>query len=383
MESDARSILAWLQSQQAEMVAFLSDLARDESPSDVPDSQKSVFGLLADALSDLGFRVRLLRGKSSGGQLYASPLLRRRGQPRQLLIGHCDTVWPTGTLGEMPVEENEGKLKGPGVYDMKAGLTQIVFALRALRRQGRAPGVTPLIFINSDEEIGSEDSLQRIINLARVACRAFVMEPSLGIGGQLKTARKGVGQYTVHIRGKAAHAGLDPQAGASAILELSHVIQTLFGLNDIQRGTTVNVGVIDGGIRPNVVAPVSRAQVDVRVLTGEEAQRIDGAIRGLQPQTPNVSLQISGGINRPPMERTPGNQQLWEMARELGSDLGVELQQGTAGGASDGNFTSLYIPTLDGLGAVGDGAHASHEFVFVEKLPERTALLSLLLLAPA
>jgi glutamate carboxypeptidase len=282
----------------------------------------------------------------------------------------------------MPVEERDGALTGPGVYDMKAGLTQIVFALRALRQLKLSPDVTPLVFVNTDEEIGSEESSPKIIRLARVACRAFVMEPSLGLAGQLKTARKGVGQFTVHIKGKAAHAGLNPEMGASAILELSHVVQELFALNDPGRGTTVNVGVIDGGLRPNVVAPQSRAVVDVRVATNEEAQRIDAAINGLQPRTPNVTLQITGGIKRPPLERTPGNQQLWQLAQGLGQQLGMELEEGTAGGASDGNLTSLYIPTLDGLGAVGDGAHASHEFVYVDKLPERAALLALLLLAP-
>jgi glutamate carboxypeptidase len=282
----------------------------------------------------------------------------------------------------MPVEEHDGALKGPGVYDMKAGLTQIVFALRALRQLGLPPDVTPLVFVNTDEEIGSAESSPKILDLLPVACRAFVLEPSLGLAGQLKTARKGVGQFTILVKGKAAHAGLDPESGASAILELSHVIQELFALNDVSRGTTVNVGVIDGGLRPNVVAPVSRAVVDVRVVTQEEAQRIEEAIRALRPQTPNVTLQITGSIERPPMERTPGNQQLWRLAQDLGRQLGVELQEGTAGGGSDGNLTSLYVPTLDGLGAVGDGAHAAHEFVFVEKLPERAALLSLLLLAP-
>lgn len=382
MEPTAAKLLPWLKSQQQAMVDFLSDLARAESPSDVPETQQPVLTLMTDALADLELRVRRFRGRQTGGQLYAAPPRQRRRPFRQLLIGHCDTVWPSGTLAGMPVEERDGALTGPGVFDMKAGLTQIVFALRALREFRLSPDVTPLVFINTDEEIGSEESSPKILRLARLACRAFVLEPSLGLAGQLKTARKGVGQFTIHIEGKAAHAGLNPESGASAILELSHVVQELFALNDPGRGTTVNVGVIDGGLRPNVVAPHSRAVVDVRVATQEESQRIDAAIHGLQPQTPNVTLQITGGINRPPLERTPGNQQLWRLAQGLGQQLGMELEEGTAGGGSDGNLTSLYVPTLDGLGAVGDGAHASHEFVYVEKLPQRTALLALLLLAP-
>ena len=204
----------------------------------------------------------------------------------------------------------------------------------------------------------------------------------MDLDGKIKTARKGVGRFTVTITGKAAHAGLNPEAGASAILELSHVIQTLFALNDAQRGVTVNVGMIDGGLRANVIAPESSAIVDVRVLTQEDAARVEAMIKALEPQTPGVSLHIEGRIGRPPMERTAGNQRLWHSAQELARELDIELQQGTAGGGSDGNTASLYTPTLDGLGAVGDGAHAAHEFVDLKRMPERGALLGLLLMSP-
>ena len=210
-----------------------------------------------------------------------------------------------------------------------------------------------------------------------------MLEPSLGPAGWLKTARKGVGRYWIDVHGRAAHAGLAPEQGISAILELSHLVQQLFALNDPAVGTMVNVGQIDGGIRPNVVAPHSRAVVDVRVASLAEGERVDAAIRALRPKNPDVEVDVEGGIGRPPMERTPGNQALWHRARELGLALGLELDEGTAGGGSDGNFTSALAPTLDGLGAVGDGAHAAHEYIEVARMPERAALLAEILASPA
>ena len=230
--------------------------------------------------------------------------------------------------------------------------------------------------------MGSSESSRYLEALARRADRALVLEPSLGPSGKLKTARKGVGQFRISIAGVAAHAGLDPTSGASAILELSHVIQKLFALNDPERGASVNVGVIDGGLRPNVVAPESSAVVDVRVASREDGLRIERAIRSLQTEAPDVTITVEGGIGRPPMERTPANQRLWRLARDMAPLLGLSVEEGTAGGGSDGNTTSQYTATLDGLGAVGDGAHAQHEFVHVSRLAERCALLAMLLLAP-
>jgi glutamate carboxypeptidase len=283
----------------------------------------------------------------------------------------------------MPVGTRDGVIRGPGVYDMKGGLAQMVFALRALRALGLEPSVTPVVFVNSDEESGSRESTRHIRRLARVAERAFVLEPSLGPRGKLKTARKGVGRFSVVVRGQAAHAGLDPTRGASAILELSYLIQALFALNDPARGVTVNVGTIDGGLSPNVVAPESRAVVDVRVPTAEDARRVEESILGLAPVTPGVKISVEGGMGRPPMERTPRNQRLWKRARKLAEALGLELEESMAGGASDGNTTSLFTATLDGLGAVGDGAHAPHEFVYVDRMLERCALLAILVMEPS
>jgi glutamate carboxypeptidase len=300
----------------------------------------------------------------------------------QVLLGHCDTVWPIGTLESMPVSIQDGVMRGPGVYDMKAGLVEMVFALKALYSLDLEPSVQPLVFINSDEELGSRESTRYVRALARLADRALVLEPSLGPSGQLKTARKGVGRFTVTVQGKAAHAGLDPGAGASAILELSHVIQKLFALNDPERGASVNVGMIDGGVRANVIAPESSAVVDVRVRTQDDAVRIERAILDLTAETPGVTLRIEGRIGRPPLEHTPANRRLWMLATDLAESIDLALEEGTAGGGSDGNTTSLYTATLDGLGAVGDGAHAAHEHVDLEQLPERCALLALLLLSP-
>ena len=376
-----------LEASQAEMVALLEKLVRMESPTDVPATQQPVLNELQQQFHAMGYRTLRLPARKFGGCLYARPKTSERqpqtSLPCQLLLGHCDTVWPVGTLQTMPLLHEGDSIKGPGIYDMKAGLVEILFALRTLEALQLKPSVEPVVFINSDEELGSRESTRYIKALAKIADRALVMEPSIGYRGKLKTARKGVGKFTVKIKGKAAHAGLDPTAGASAILELSHVIQKLFALNDPVRGASVNVGVIDGGVRANVVAPESSAIVDVRVANREDAERIEQAIRNLQADTPGVTLEIEGRIGRPPMDHTPANRQLWHVATELADQLELSLDEATAGGGSDGNTTSQYTATLDGLGAVGDGAHASHEHILANQLPGRAALLAMLLLAPA
>nr|WP_182867005.1 M20 family metallopeptidase [Rhodopirellula sp. JC639] len=362
------------------MVALIREAALIESPSADPSTQGPVFDLFASELQAIGFRCRRYRGTTSGGQLLALPAVTGADRHRQLLLGHCDTVWPVGTLKRMPVQSRDGRLHGPGVYDMKAGLVQALFAMRALKDLGMSPTVTPVLFINSDEEIGSSESAWRIEQLARCVDRALVMEPSLGTEGRLKTARKGVGRFVITISGRAAHAGLDPDKGISAILELSHVVQALHALNDPEAGTTVNVGTIDGGVRPNVVAAESRAEVDVRVRTEAIARQVEQAIYAIKPTVPGTQIQVSGTIGRPPLEPTPRNQALWHRAQAAADALGIEIDEGAAGGGSDGNYTSLHTATLDGLGAVGDGAHALIEHVIEDKLPERAALLACLLL---
>ena len=369
----------YLHQHHQEMVELLEQLVLAESPSSVPAAQIPVFQLLTAALQTRGYRTRHLAGSQTGGSLLAIPKDYRKFQPLQLMIGHGDTVWPLGTLAKMPLLKRNGKLYGPGTYDMKAGLVFMIFAVEALLAHGIKPKVAPVIFISSDEEIGSYESRSHIQRLAKIANRAFVMEPSLGPEGKLKTRRKGIGEFTVRIIGKASHAGLEPEKGASAILELSFVVQKLFALNQPERGITLNVGTIDGGIRPNVVAPESKAVIDVRILHPEDAQRIEAAIRSLKPTNPNTQIIVTGGFERPPMEKTPANEKLWQLAQQTGAELGINLEEATAGGGSDGNITNLFTPTLDGLGAVGDAAHAPGEFVYLEQMIERTALLAGLL----
>ena len=378
----AQDVLAYLSGRSDELVGLLARMTAAESPSDVPSAQYEIREIIAGELENRDFAVKRVPGRNSGGMLHARPAKKRPGMPAQMLLGHYDTVWPIGTLEDMPFEHDGDIVRGPGVYDMKGGVAQALLALDAIRHFGQSPEVTPHLFFNSDEEIGSRESRRYIEKLAPEMDRVFVLEPSLGPCGKLKTARKGIGRFTVSVYGEAAHAGLDPGAGASAILELSHVIQELFSLNDFDRGVTVNVGTIDGGLRPNVVAPHSEAVVDVRVETQEDAERIEKAIRGLEPITPGTSIEVDGLFGRPAMERTPANRGLWRLACRLGGDLGIELDEGTAGGGSDGNFTSLYTATLDGMGAVGDGAHARHEHLCLQATLERTALLALLLLSP-
>jgi len=382
MAERGNELLGFLYEQREAMVALLKALTELESPSSVPASQGAVRALLASSFEELGFRVRTIAGRRSGGQLFARPLARRRAEPLQLIIGHFDTVWPLGTLADMPFDYDGQIVRGPGVFDMKGGLVQLLFALKAMTELALETSVTPVVFLNSDEEIGSRESGRQIRALARIANRALILEPSLGPAGAIKTARKGIGVYTVTVKGKAAHAGLDPTAGISAIHELSHVIQALFALNEPDKGISVNVGTIEGGLRPNVVAPESRAVIDVRVATQTDAEHIDAAIRAIRPTIDGVELRIEGSIGRPALERTPRNRRLWQLAQQLGQELGLDLTEAMAGGGSDGNTTSLYTATLDGLGPVGDGAHAKHEHLDIDRTIERTALLAMLLLAP-
>jgi glutamate carboxypeptidase len=378
-----KKLLEVAEAEKEAMISFLQELASMESPSDVPESQIPVQMHLTRALEDLGFRVERTAGRTSGGILFAEPLDRDPSRPSQLMLGHSDTVWKLGTLDTMPVVLEGNRLRGPGVFDMKAGLTQMIFALRILRTLGMEPEVTPLVLVNSDEETGSSESGEAIRRVAQEVVRAFIPEPGMGMEGKVKTVRKGVSRFSVRVLGKAAHAGLDPTGGASAILELSYLVQALHAMTDLERGLSVNVGTVSGGTRPNVIAPEATAEVDVRILAAEDAVEIEERIRGLEPAVPGTSIEIDGGLLIPPLERTPRNQALWRMARGAATELGLELEETISGGGSDGNTTSLFTATLDGIGAVGDGAHAPHEFLFVDKQVERCALLArLLLLAP-
>lgn len=381
-DQEVDGILAYLRQQRLSMVELLQRLVQAESPSDDKAAVANMLALLASELERADMSVRRFRGRVSGGMLYARPARKAANGPFQLLVGHCDTVWPLGTVRQMPVRLEGDLLKGPGVFDMKGGLAQMIYALRAVKDLGLCPPACPLVLINSDEEIGSPDSTGLIRRLARLSDRAFVLEPAFGKSGKLKTARKATGNFTIIIKGRSAHAGLNPEEGASAILELSHQIQRLFALNDAARGITVNVGTIDGGLRPNVIASEVSASVDVRVPTRTDAAQVEAAIRGLTPVNPQTTIHVDGGFDHPPLEPVPRNRALWHLAQRLGRRLGLELEEAAVGGASDGNTTSQFTATLDGLGAVGDGAHAAHEQVAIMHLVERSALLVLLLMAP-
>jgi glutamate carboxypeptidase len=280
----------------------------------------------------------------------------------------------------MPFREAEGRAYGPGTFDMKASLVLLEFALRALRASGARPPRPVVVLLTSDEEIGSPTSQPLIEAEAVGAAYALVPEPPLP-GGGLKTARKGVGHFTIEVAGRAAHAGVEPEKGASAIVELAHQILAITRLADPAAGTTLNVGLIEGGSATNVVAASATAKVDVRVTSMAEARRIERAMDELAPVLPGTSVRVSGGVNRPPMERTEAIAGLFARARQIGAALGFDLTEGPSGGGSDGNITAgLGVPTLDGLGALGDGAHAAYEHVVIDSLPDRAALLAALLL---
>ena len=297
-----------------------------------------------------------------------------------LIIGHLDTVWPVGTLERIPFRiTEEGHAHGPGIFDMKSGVAIALEAIRALRDLGIPTRRPVRLLLTCDEEIGSATSRTLIEEAAKNAAAALVLEPPIP-GGIVKTARKGVGVFSVRAIGRAAHAGLDPARGVNAIVELAHQVLRLASLNDFSRGTTVSVGVIRGGTTSNVVPAEATARVDVRFTNDSEGARIEEAIRSIQPVLKESRLEISGGLNRPPMMRTAGNAELFGKARLLAAELGFGLEEGSVGGGSDGNFTSaLGVPTLDGLGVDGAGAHADHEHIIISDIPRRAALLARLI----
>lgn len=382
-ELEPAALLGWLREREDAIRDLTVEMAAIESPSRNAAAQEPVRELLTAELSTRGFEVERLAGEEGCDHLLARPAGFDPSGPTQLLLGHFDTVWPVGTLESMPIEVRGEELHGPGVFDMKGGIAQALFAIDALRGLDADPECQPILMLVADEEIGSPNSRKWTVELAAVADRAFVMEPAYGPNGDLKTARKGIGRFTLTVAGVASHAGLAPESGVSAILELSRQVEALFELNDAERGITVNVGTIDGGLHPNVVAPEAVAQIEARVFTAADAEMIEAAIRGLEPQTEGTTLTVEGAFGRPPMEGNAANLALWDTARAAAGQLGIEVADAQVGGASDGNLTSPLTPTLDGLGAVGDGAHADYEHLVVPRMPERAALLAMLLMEPA
>lgn len=369
-----------LEPRRQQMVDLLGRLVSLESPSDDRPSLERFAATLDTLYREFGPIERIDQKGDQGPHLRLTVAGARNNDGHRVALCHYDTVWSLGTLQRIPFSvDAEGVARGPGCFDMKGGITVLYFALSALRDRNLQPARTLQVLFTSDEEIGSPTSRALIEDTARGATVAYVLESPLP-GGTLKTARKGTGDYLVRITGRAAHAGVEPQKGISATEELARQTLALHALNDYAVGTTVNVGVVHGGTRPNVVAAEAEAHVDVRVQTLAEADRIDSAIRGLRPQLAGAQLEIDGGLNRPPMERSPKMVALFERARAIAAAMGVELNEGSTGGGSDGNFTAaIGVPTLDGLGAEGEGAHAAHEHVLTDSLPRRVALMAGLL----
>jgi len=326
--------------------------------------------------ASLGMRVRVEPRSEAGDH---SVVEIGEGRPRILLVGHVDTVWPHGQIARMPLVRKDGKLCGPGTLDMKVGVSMGLLATRAVFETARPATGTIAMLVTSDEETGSESSRGLIEAEALASDAVLVLEPALA-GGPLKTSRKGIGQYQLAVTGVSAHAGVDPGKGVSAIRELARQIIAVEALHDLDRGVSVNVGVVSGGTRPNVVPEEAVAIVDVRAPTLDDAARIDAAFKALRPILPGARLVVTGGFERPPMERSAGVIALYEHAQAAAAALGQTIAEGGTGGGSDGNLTAaLGVPTLDGLGGVGDGAHALHEHVLLDTLVPRTALLAALI----
>ena len=374
MPIDLKRILEFCVAKQSWLVETTSALARLESPTSDKTAVDCCGAELIARLTSIGFDVEPIQQPVAGDHIRATV----GGGPSQLLmLGHFDTVWPVGQIETMPIVTESGRLCGPGVYDMKAGIAIAMLAIRALQAQDALPRRKITLLMTSDEECGSQTSRALVEAEARRSDAVLVLEPSLP-SGALKTARKGVGEFHLEVGGVAAHAGIEPDKGASAIHELARQVVALESIRD--SGISVNVGLVEGGSRPNVVAERARGVIDIRVSTAAERRRVEQAIKNMTAGLPGTTVQVSGGFSRPPLERSDAVVRLYRMAREIASELGYELGEGSTGGGSDGNLTAaLGVPTLDGLGAIGAGAHALHEYVEVAELPWRAALVAGLL----
>ena len=372
----ARGDLPLLLSQIEELVCI-------ESPSHNKAACDRALALAAEWARALGGTLRLHRHREYGDSLEALFFAKRAiKQKPVLLLGHLDTVWPEGTLRTMPLRITRDRIRGPGVLDMKAGVAMAFAALRLLRDTD-APTWPVTLLLHGDEEIGSPASRSVTEMVAEGCAAVYVLEPAQGEHGAYKTARKGVGRYRLHVQGVAAHSGVDFLAGHSAVLELAHQLSAIAAVTDLKRGITINPGVIGGGTLSNVVAAEAWAEIDVRIARAADADRVERQLRRLKPRDPHCTLTLTGGINRPPMERTRAAAALFRQAKLHAETLGFALEEAATGGGSDGNYTAaLGLPTLDGMGAVGGGAHASHEHILRRHLAPRTALLAAMCLDP-
>ncbi|HEV8482869.1 MAG TPA: M20 family metallopeptidase [Blastocatellia bacterium] len=379
---EANRLPFYFQEIQSDILEFMRLLVEQESMTRHAVATARIAESLGETLAADGATVDLLRDARWGATLRARFARERDNEPsdKQLLvIGHLDTVWPIGTLSDRPFRIEDDRAYGPGIFDMKAGVTTAVFAMRALRDMARPTKRSVTFLMTCDEETGSHFSREVVEEEGRRSIAALVLEPPIP-GGIVKTGRKGVGEFELIVRGRPAHAGNDPRAGISAITELAHQVMAINAMVDYGRGTTLNVGVVRGGVLSNVIAAEARAQIDMRFATIEEGQRIISAMQQLQPVLEGARLEVNGGINRPPLVRTAEIGALFEHARQLASEIGFELREGSVGGGSDGNFVAaLGVPVLDGLGVDGAGAHAEHEHIIISDIPRRAALLTRLI----
>ncbi len=368
--------LHYFEQRREPIVDTIRRLVEIESPSDNKQAVDRCSAFAAEEFAALGGRAQFHRVTDFGNHLQVDFSGETQQQP-VLLLGHYDTVYPLGTLATMPCRVGNGRLWGPGVLDMKSGIALMLEAIQGLQSwHGQLPRPVTVLLV-SDEEIGSDSSRHLTESLAQQSSAVLVLEPSYGPKGALKTARKGVGEYSLKVTGVASHSGLDFEKGQSAILELVRQILAISKMVDMKRGLTINVGLVQGGTRVNVVAAEAAATIDVRIARMKDAAGIDKRLRSLKPFNRKCKLAIGGGINRPPMERTPGVAALYHKAEIIARELGWKLTEAAVGGGSDGNFTAgLGVPTLDGLGGVGDGAHAVHESISIAELPRRAALLA-------
>jgi glutamate carboxypeptidase len=367
--------LRYFEARQEEMVQTIREFVAIESPSDNKLAADRMGALLAARFEALGGRAHVHRAADFADSVQIDFPGREQIKP-VMLLGHFDTVYPLGTLATMPCHVADGRLHGPGVLDMKCGIALMLYAIQALQTWHAGLPRPVTVFLVSDEEVGSHSSRRITEALARESAAVLVLEPA-GPRGAVKTARKGVGEYILHVKGIAAHAGLDPGKGHSAIVELARQITAVFKLNDLRRGLSVNPGVIRGGTRTNVIAAAATVEIDVRIKQAKQAATLDRKFRSLKPFDKHCRLSIEGGINRMPMERTAGVAALYKKAQAITRQIDWKLEEAAVGGGSDGNFTAgMGIPTLDGMGGVGEGAHAVHEHIVISALPRRALLLA-------
>jgi glutamate carboxypeptidase len=376
------SVLEYAQTKVPEIVQSVRRMVECESPSDDAAAVNRFVDMFMADVADIA-KVKTFKGGRFGKHMRCEFQLPGRKKSGQILgLGHSDTVYPLGILSSMPWRETNGRLYGPGVLDMKGGLAFFIWAMRALRDLDIPVERKVVLQVNSDEEVGSDSSRPLTEEGAKQSVAVLVLEPGTGPTGKLKTARKGVGGYRVKVRGVAAHAGVDFLNGASAIVELARQIEVIAGFTRLDRGVTVNPGVISGGTRTNVIASEAVVDVDIRIAKLKDEAYLERCFRKLKAVDKRCTLEVTGGLNRPPMERTAAIAKLFGTARKLAAELGVSLKESATGGGSDGNFTAaLGIPTLDGLGTVGEGAHAPHESIAADRIADRTALLAKLVAA--